>query len=337
MKQKRTITVIIIAALVLSLFSGCSGNQQKAAAAGQNEISGESIKEEFGVRIDKDSVTFTDGRDKEVTLNKHPQRVVCLFTSYLEIWDKAGGKVIGKIEDASEKPIESAKDAEIVGTQAAPSLEKIIALQPDLVIINGNSKISMDLVPALEQNNIGILAMKFFVKEDYFKIARIFTALTDREDLYNEYGLKVKNDVETIINKAPKDKGYKAILMMASAKSITVRDSSSYVGQMLKDLNVENICDGSELTTDAKVFSMETILEKDPDFIFVQVTGTDQSKVFEKLKKDVESNPAWASLKAVKEGRYIFLPKELYMYKANHRYAEAYEGLAKIIYPEVFN
>lgn len=148
--------------------------------------------------------------------------------------------------------------------------------------------------------------------------------------------MKVKNDVESIINKVPKDKAYKALLMMASAKSITVRDSSTYVGQMLKDLNMENISDGSELTTDAKVFSMETILERDPDFIFVQVTGTDQSKVFEKLKKDVESNPAWASLKAVKEGRYIFLPKELYMYKANHRYAEAYEGLARVIYPEVF-
>ncbi|MEA4960061.1 ABC transporter substrate-binding protein [Lutispora sp.] len=335
MKQKRVIAVII-AVLVLSLLGGCDINQGKPANSGGNEGAGESVKEEYGVKINKDSVTFTDGRDQEVTLKKHPQRVVCLFTSYLEIWDKAGGKVIGRIEDASEKPVEGAKDAEVVGNLGAPSLEKIIALEPDLVILNANSKINMELVPALEQNNIGILAMNFFVKEDYFKIVRLFTALTDREDLYNEYSLKVKNDIERIINKAPKDKGYTALLMMASAKSITVRDSSTYVGQMLKDLNVENISDGSDLTTDAKVFSMETILERDPDFIFVQVTGRDQSKVFEKLKKDVESNPAWASLKAVKEGRYIFLPKELYMYKANHRYAEAYEGLAKMIYPEVF-
>lgn len=336
MKQKRTIAVIIIAALVLSLLSGCNVNKEKDAAADGNEAAGESLKEEYGVKIGKDSVTFIDGRDQEVTLKKHPQRVVCLFTSYLEIWDKAGGKVIGKVEDTSEKPIEGAKDAEVVGTFGAPSLEKIIALKPDLVILNANSKINMELVPALEENNIGILAMKFFVKEDYFKIVRLFTALTDREDLYNEYGIKVKNDIESIINKTPKDKGYKAMLMMASAKSITVHDSSSYVGQMLKDLNVENISDGSELTTDTKVFSMEAVIEKNPDFIFVQVMGSDQSKIFDKLKKDIESNPAWSSLKAVKEGKYIFLPKELYTYKANHRYAEAYEGLAKMIYPEVF-
>lgn len=335
MKQKKII-VMILTVLIISLLCGCSVNVEKPKTVGEKEVLGESLKEEYGVRIDRDSVTFIDGRDQEVTLKKYPKRVVCLFTSYLEIWDKAGGKVIGKIEDTSDKPVEGAKDAEVVGTLGAPSLEKIISLEPDLVILNANSKINMELVPALEENNIGILAMKFFVKEDYFKIVRIFTALTDREDLYNEYGLKVKNDIESIINKAPKDRGYKALLMMASAKSITVRDSSTYVGQMLKDLNVENISDGSELTTDAKVFSLETILEKNPDFIFVQVTGTDQSKVFEKLKKDVESNPAWASLKAVKEERYLFLPKELYMYKANHRYAEAYEGLAKMIYPEVF-
>lgn len=57
----------------------------------------------------------------------------------------------------------------------------------------------------------------------------------------------------------------------------------------------------------------------------------------ERLKQDVEDNPAWSSLTAVKEGRYIVLPKDLYLYKPNARYVEAYEGLAKILYPEVFN
>jgi iron complex transport system substrate-binding protein len=55
------------------------------------------------------------------------------------------------------------------------------------------------------------------------------------------------------------------------------------------------------------------------------------------LKKDVDSNSAWGSLKAVKNDRYIILPKELYLYKPNDRYGEAYEGLAKILYPDVFN
>ena len=56
----------------------------------------------------------------------------------------------------------------------------------------------------------------------------------------------------------------------------------------------------------------------------------------DKLKQDVESNPAWASLSAVQNDRYIILPKEIYMLKANLRYAEAYENLAEILYPKLF-
>lgn len=82
---------------------------------------------------------------------------------------------------------------------------------------------------------------------------------------------------------------------------------------------------------------MEKIIQEDPDFIFVQTMGSDKEKIFKKLKSDVESNPAWASLTAVKNNRYIILPKDLYLYKPNDRYAEAYEKLAKILYPEVFN
>lgn len=337
MKFIRTVLIIGFA-LILALTIGCGHEASQADMEDieENEENKEEFIENFGVKIDKEIVTFIDGRGEEVNLKKNPQRVVCLFNSYLEIWDKAGGKVIGKIEDASEKPIERAKDAEIVGTLGAPSLEKIISLEPDMVILNANSKINMELVPALEQNNIPIVALKFFGKEDYYHIIRLFTALTKREDLFMEYGLKVKEDIEDIIAKAPKEKGEKALLMVATAKNITVRDSSSYVGEMLKDLNLENISDGPELTTDVLVFSMETILEKDPDYIFVQLSGSDQEKVFERLKNAAESNPAWASLKAIKEGKYIFLPKDLYMYKANDRYAEAYLGLAKIIYPEVF-
>lgn len=58
--------------------------------------------------------------------------------------------------------------------------------------------------------------------------------------------------------------------------------------------------------------------------------------VNERIQKDVESNPAWASLSAVKNDKYLIMPKDLYLYKANDRYDEAYEELGKILYPEVF-
>lgn len=344
MNKKNIISILLILILSLSLVTACS-NENKSVDKpdevvekenDETEENNEVEEPEYGIDIKENSVTFVDGRDKEVTISKNPERVIVLFDSYLEVWVKSGGNVVGRLETSPEKLVEEAKDAEIVGKQGAINLEKVIALEPDLVILNSNQKHQMELVPVLEENNIEVIALNYFVKDDYFRMVRLFTALTDREDLYEEYAVKVREDIEEIIEKAPKDKEYKVLLMMASAKSITTRGSEAYVGEMLKDLNTKNISDEMATGPDAIDFSMEKIIEEDPDFIFVQITGSDKEKVLERLKKDVEDNPAWNSLKAVKEDRYIFLPKELYMYKANHRYPEAYEGLAKILYPDNF-
>lgn len=338
MKKSLFSSLVWILILVFALV-GCSNDtdttKKKSTDSPQVEASTTSkVTEEFGVKISEDEVTFTDSRNQEVTIKKNPQRVVSVFNSYLEIWMASGGSIVGTIEPSGDKPIEGTENAEIVGTLGAVSLEKVLSLEPDVVIVNGNSNHHMELVPSLEQNGIDVIALDFVYKEDYFKLARIFTALTGRDDLYEQNVKQVKGDIDTIITESPTDKNYKILLMMASGKSITARSSDSYVGEMLADLHTTNIADASNNLLSETNFSLEKILEEDPDFIFVQTTGSDMQVVYDKLKQDVESNPAWASLKAIKNDRYIFLPKDLYMYKANHRYAEAYKGLAQHLYGE---
>ncbi|WIV11802.1 ABC transporter substrate-binding protein [Proteiniborus sp. MB09-C3] len=351
MKKSRIISLLLIIVMVGAIFVGCNrenrGNDNNVSS-NINESNNEGEKEnkdpetnkavsEYGVTINDDNVVFTDARGEEVTIKKLPRKVVCLYNSYLDIWDSCGGEVIGRVEESEEKPVEKAMSAEVVGTSGAPSLEKVLALEPDLVIVTNGFKVQAEMVPVLEQNNIQVISLGNDYLEDYYKTVRLFTAITDREDLYEKHINEVKKGVDAIIEKAPKDKNYKTLIVFASAKSITVRNSESMVGEMLKDLNTINISDGETDPANAKVFSMEKIIQEDPDFIFVQTMGSDKEKIMERLKQDVEDNPAWASLTAVKEGRYIVLPKDLYLYKPNARYAEAYEGLAKILYPEIFN
>jgi iron complex transport system substrate-binding protein len=82
--------------------------------------------------------------------------------------------------------------------------------------------------------------------------------------------------------------------------------------------------------------SIEEIIQEDPDFIFVTTMG-DEQKAIEALKNGIETNPAWKSLSAVENDRYIILPKELFHYKPNAKWGESYRYLAEIIYPEIFN
>lgn len=339
MKKSKILILMLVIAMSVSFLAGCSAKTANLDEENKENIEEEVINtnEEYGITIDEDTVSFIDGRNQQVTINKNPQRVVVLYNSYLDIWMRNGGSIIGKLEPTvGQDEIPGTEDAPIIGKLGALSIEMILSVEPDLVILNSTQKTQMEVVPALEENNIPIIAIDYIGKEDYFKLGRLFSALNEREDLFEENVLNIEKDINEIIEKAPKDKGYKVLVMMASAKSVTARGSNTYVGMMLDDLNTINIADTSNDTLSDKNFSIEKILEEDPDFIFVQTTGSDMEKVIERLKEDVESNPAWASLSAVKNDRYIILPKDIYMIKANHRYPEAYEGLAKILYPEVF-
>lgn len=99
---------------------------------------------------------------------------------------------------------------------------------------------------------------------------------------------------------------------------------------MLKDLGCVNIADsnGSLLEN----LSMETIIQEDPDFIFAVTMGESEEKALGVLEETLKSNPAWAGLTAVKNGRYVVLPKDLFHLKPNNRWGESYEMLYEILY-----
>ncbi|MGD9568408.1 MAG: ABC transporter substrate-binding protein [Sedimentibacter sp.] len=341
--KKLNILKMITVLMVALLFVGCSKevdkkNEQPVAENYSSEESGKTEESEanYGVTINEEDVLYIDESGEMITIKKNPQRVVVLQNSLLEIWDQAGGTVVGRVEESEDKVIENAVSAEVVGAMVAPSLEKILALQPDLVILTSNYSAQREMISTLKQNDIQVIDIDIDLLEDYYKTVRLFTTITEREDLYENHINDIQRKVDEIVSKAPKDKNYKAVVIFATAKSVTVRDSNTMVGEMLKDLNVVNISDSVDIGADTKTFSIEKILKDDPDFIFVQTMGSDLEKITERLKSDALDNPAWASLTAVKEDKYIVLSKDLYLYKPNDRYPEAYEGLAKMIYPEVF-
>ena len=60
-----------------------------------------------------------------------------------------------------------------------------------------------------------------------------------------------------------------------------------------------------------------------------------EKKALSYLDSLIAENPAWQELSAVKEGRYVVLPKELFHYKPNARWGESYGYLAEILYPGI--
>ena len=338
MKRSKFLLIVLALALSISALVGCTPKVEvvEDKPVIKDEVNNVDGPDEYGITINDDTVSFVDGRGEEVTLKKEPKKTIVLFASFIDIWMKQGGELIGMVESSDEYNLPGTENIPTVGKQGSFSLEEIIALEPELVVLSANTKTQMELIPALESNNIEILVMDYKFKEDYFKTAKVFAAVNNKMELFEQEAGRVKEETQAIIDKAPKENNPKVLVIFATKKAISARTTDSTIGEMFNDLNAINIADSSNDMLSDKNFSMEKILEEDPDFIFVQTMGSDTEAIQERLKMDAESNPAWSSLSAVKNNKYLVLPKDLYTYKANDRYSEAYEELAKILYPEQF-
>ena len=62
--------------------------------------------------------------------------------------------------------------------------------------------------------------------------------------------------------------------------------------------------------------------------------GESDEAALQSVQDMLMSNPAWAGLSAVKNDRYVVLPKDLFHLKPNDRWGESYEMLADILYGE---
>ena len=97
------------------------------------------------------------------------------------------------------------------------------------------------------------------------------------------------------------------------------------------DLGTENIADKAPVLLEG--LSTEEVLLSDPDAILFTTMGDESAGVA--YMESLLADPVWSSLRAVREGEVHQLPKDLFQYKPNSRWAEAYAYLAELLYGEM--
>ncbi|MPN14844.1 hypothetical protein SDC9_162173 [bioreactor metagenome] len=198
--------------------------------------------------------------------------------------------------------------------------------------MSANIKEQVDLYDTLKAANINVAYFNVETFEDYLNMLSLFTDITGREDLYKENGLDVKEKIDGTIASCKGKESPTVLFIRAFSTGAKAKDSTSMTGHMLAELGCTNIVDlQPSLLED---LSMEEIIKQDPDFIFVTTMGSSDEAAIDYMKSEIESNPAWNELSAVKNGRYIILDKALFHYKPNARWSESYEILANYLYPE---
>lgn len=334
--MKRILPLFLALALLLTGCAAVSTTESTSQTVSQVD-SPSSAPESASSQLESaGEVSITDSNGSQITLDTSAPRVVAAYGSFAEAWLLAGGELVGVTQDALEqRDLGLPEDIAVVGTVKEPNAEEIIALEPDLVLLASDITTQADIRDVLENAGLACAFFQVDTFADYAFMMEQLCAVTGREDLYEENVTQVGQQIEEAqANAALSSTRPNVLLIRAFSTGIKAKTDDELAGAILKDLGAHNIADDHPSMLED--LSLEEVIAADPDYIFVTTMG-DEQKALDYLNGLIQQNPAWSELSAVKENRYVVLPKDLFHYKPNNRWGESYQYLGEILYPQLFH
>ncbi len=221
--------------------------------------------------------------------------IVVLDPSTIEIFFALGAQdKIVAISQTETKTLYPAKEIEklpSVGNYAKPNLERIIELEPDLVI---TGLFSSSISDELKKFNIKSINLRSLNIEGMYaniaKIAKMVGRVKEGEKLIK----KIKEKANSL--KFSKIKGKKVIFFAEFANNMAF-GKNSLTGKVLEFMQLENLA--LKLKGGRPIASTEFILQENPDFILVA------SKM--SLDEYIRNVPSFKHLKAYKNNKIFIL------------------------------
>ncbi|MFC3771721.1 ABC transporter substrate-binding protein [Paenibacillus sp. GCM10012303] len=323
--MNRKISITLMSLIFVLTLLGCNSNSST------NDIHNHDSAANTG-DAEEPYLTFTDDIGKKVVLPSKPKRIVILNES-LELFYQLGGQVVGRATAPDVTVPEGAKTAVDVGQINQVSLEKITSLEPDLVI--GHPFFHTHLIDALAVGNIPLAFLKIESYDDFINKGKLLGSIignvTETEKALRETDERIQRVVQKVPDRSPT---FAILTIMPMGISIVTSDSLALdIAERLKMKNAAMIKPSGNIPGSVP-YSVEKLIETDPDYLFISVHGTEQFGQ-KKLKSDLESNPAWASLRAVKDGRMAFLTSD-FVNPAGLNVDRTFQHMAKLVYPEIY-
>ena len=276
--------------------------------------------------------TEIDKTGTSVVMPAHPKRVVILNTANLDMYLAVQGSIVGRMDAASlsGELKDKVKDIPSVGNTYNPDVEKIISLNPDLVI-GMNIANHIKLREALQAANIPLYINDLDSFEDVNRSLQLFGELTNHQDI-SKKEIENIDRTFTMYKEKIKDKPHpKTLLLLGTPGNLNVSTGHSFSGKLLDSLGANNI--GKYIGGDAPYvpLSLEFIQEQNPERIIFVVMYPDPS-IKESFVKEMQSNPAWQHIKAVETGQIHYVPGGLFALNPGTRIIKTLELMYNALY-----
>jgi iron complex transport system substrate-binding protein len=275
-------------------------------------------------------LTLTDDLEREVTLSALPQRVVSLAPSNTEILFAvgAGDQVVG-VTQYCNYPLE-AQDREQIGGFSAKtiSVEKIVALEPDLVLAAG--AIHQPVIEALEQLDVPVYALDPNTLDDVYTGIELVGRMTGHEEEAAQTVEEMKGSVAAVTEQVatiPQEDRLTVYWEVFDEPRMTA-GPGTFTGQLIELAGGVNIF--ADVSEEYPQISDEVVIGRNPAVIMGPETMGDKLTI-----ETVAQRPGWDQVDAV-QNRRIYLFDGDMVSRSGPRLAQVLEVMAKALYPDLF-
>lgn len=231
---------------------------------------------------------------------------------------------------------EAARGLPSTGGASVPNIERILLLDPDLVILSASGEISRRSAGVLTDLGIPVLLLSYENYGDFSGLLDFFVGLNGArpEAEAARDGIRSRVEALTARTRALPDPTFLSLFSLP--RGLKLESSLAHTAYMACLLGARNLADGMSLPPGSlRVdLSEERLALSDPDIILVTTMG-DSPGLRDATLAAIADSKALSGLRAVREGRLYLLPSRYFLYKPNGDFPEAFLYLASRLYGQV--
>lgn len=250
------------------------------------------------------AVSAVDDAGRTVRLARPARRVVSLLPAGSETLVALGAAhlLVGRTRYDTDPLLTHLPS---VGGGLDPSLEALVALNPDLVIAWESAGGGSRIRPRLEEMGIAVFSIQTRDTTDIFRNVASLGRLTGRRAAATGLTAAMRAELDAVRREVPA-RPRPTVLFVVGVDPPMVAGLDNFIAELIQVAGGDPLdIAGPALGLSPQV-SLEELVRRQPDVIILPV-GADRSMTASRMATE----PGWSALRAVREGRVVEVPADL--------------------------
>lgn len=310
----RKLTGVLLAGAMAVSLAACGQAEEKSNTSKKAET--EQTKEQTPENV---MIKSFNGNKEEVNLEVpyNPERIAVLDMASLDILDNLGmgDRVVGSASTSLEYLTDYVDNEEVanLGTIKEADLEAVMECDPDVIFIGGRLASSYDALSEIAPVVFLSTESELGIVKSVTKNAETIASMFGLED---EVSKKTEGFDERIKALKKTAEGKTALVGMTTSGSFNLMGNDGRCSIVGREIGFENLTAAESTSTHGNEASFETVVEKNPDYIFVMDRDSAIGADGAQTAKEIVENELVMGTDAYKNGRIIYLEHPAVWYTA---------------------